>query len=101
VYSTDRGATLNGAYASGAGGAIDVQNSGTTLTISGQITGAGSLIKTGPGTLTLSNSSNNYSADTFIETGRLSIGIANAIPAGTDGIVSAGAEFTTGGLVEA
>ena len=46
-YSTNRVATLTGTYFSGGGGAFGVQNADTNLTLSGQMTGSGSLIKTG------------------------------------------------------
>ena len=77
AYSTDRGVTLNGSYYNALGGAIGVQNYGTTLTWNGQITGSGSLIKTGAGTLTLTNTSNNYTGSTFVEEGTL---VTPAVP---------------------
>ena len=60
AYSTDRGATVRGFYNFGdGGGAIGVQNAGTTLTWNGPITGPGELIKSGAGTLVLTNTANN------------------------------------------
>ena len=53
------------------GGAINTA-SGTTLTLSGAITGPGTLIKNGTGTLTLT-STNTYSGGTAINAGTLSI----------------------------
>jgi fibronectin-binding autotransporter adhesin len=104
-YSTDRGINLGGLYASQAGGAVGVQNTGTTLTVSGQVTGAGSFIKNGPGTLVLSNGTNNFAGGTFIEAGRLMLGSGTALPApGGPGSINggvtvfAGAEFNTGGV---
>ena len=73
TYSTDRGVTLTGLYESNGGGGIGVQNGGTNLTWNGQITGAGSLIKTGAGVLTLNNETNNYSGGTYVEGGRLAL----------------------------
>jgi fibronectin-binding autotransporter adhesin len=64
TYSTDRGLTDSG-------GAIGVQNAGTTLTWNGQITGGGSLTKTGGGVLVLTNTSNNYQSGTYVEEGTL------------------------------
>jgi fibronectin-binding autotransporter adhesin len=81
IYGTDRGATVRGLYVSGAGGAIGVQNAGTTLSWNGKITGAGSFIKTGPGTLVLTNGTNDYSGGTYIEAGTLRTGaISSAGP---------------------
>ena len=60
TYSTDRGATVRGFYNFGdGGGAIGVQNAGTTLTWNGPITGPGELIKSGAGTLVLTNTTNS------------------------------------------
>ena len=75
TYSTDRGMVLGSG-----GGTLAVQNGGTNLTITGQITGTGSLTKSGSGTLTLANSSNNYTGGTFVNAGQLNIGSASAIP---------------------
>jgi autotransporter-associated beta strand protein len=73
AYSTDRKATLSGLYFSGGGGAFGVPNANTELTWSGQVTGSGSLIKTGLGTVVLSNTSNNYSGGTYVDGGRLHV----------------------------
>lgn len=72
-YSTNRTVALNGLYLLGAGGAFGVENANTTLTLSGQITGSGSLSKTGPGTLFLSNISNAYAGGTYVDAGRLHV----------------------------
>src|SRR5205807_1768890 len=79
----------------GGGGAIGVQNAGTSLTWNGSIqetsVGSGSLIKTGPGTLTLT-STNNYTGGTYVEGGTLAIGASGSvIPANTDVTVLSGA----------
>ena len=59
----DRGATLlNG------GGTVSVSNSATTLTVSGGLTGAGTLTKTGPGQLSLTGG-NSYGGGTVINAG--------------------------------
>lgn len=81
--STDRGATLNAA-----GGAIDVANGATALSMSGTITGAGALIKSGAGNLTLT-SANTHTGGTIISNGTLQLNIAGA--AGTTGITNYGA----------
>jgi len=44
-----------------------------TSTLNGQITGTGQLIVTGSGTLVLTNGTNNYTGDTFLHTGTLSL----------------------------
>jgi autotransporter-associated beta strand protein len=97
-YSTDRGITLVSQ------GNIGVQNAGTTLTISGQITGPSYLYKTGAGTLVLANpnafnsSANNYASGTYVSAGRLILGTSLAIPPASNMAVFSGAEFNTGGL---
>jgi autotransporter-associated beta strand protein len=81
-YSTDRSVNVDGLYTESipSGGGIGVANSGTTLFWNGKITdgfNAGSLSKTGPGTLVLTNGTNNYTGGTYIEAGTLRTG---AIP---------------------
>ena len=66
-------------------GAIGVQNAATTLTMSGQITGAGTLV--------LSNPTNSHTGGTYVEAGTLTLGSATAIPAGGSVNVSNGAVF--------
>jgi fibronectin-binding autotransporter adhesin len=105
TYSTDRGVTVQGMYAANGGGAIGV-TPGVTLTWNGQITGAGSFIKTGLGTLVLAATNNNYTGGTYIEGGTLTLlntmniyppGLS-VIPPGTNVTVDAGAVFNTGPL---
>jgi fibronectin-binding autotransporter adhesin len=98
TYSTDRGATVNTIYAFNGGGGFGVQNAATTLTVSGQITGAGSFIKSGAGALVLSNATNNYAGGTYVEAGTLMLGSATAIPTNGNVTVSAAGTFSTGGL---
>jgi autotransporter-associated beta strand protein len=81
-YSTDRGATIAGVYASSGGGAIGVQNAATTLTMSGLITGSGSFIKTGAGTLLLTSGNNSYTGGTFVEAGTFRLISGGSLPAG-------------------
>lgn len=64
--STDRGLTVNSS-----GSVIDVTNASSTLTISGSVVGAGTLNKSGAGTLTLS-AANSQSATT-VSNGTLQI----------------------------
>ena len=59
----DRGATLQAN-----GGTLNVSNSATTLTLSGNLTGAGSLTKTGNGQLALTGV-NDYKGGTIINAG--------------------------------
>ena len=80
TYSTDRGVTIAGLYANGSGGAIAVQNAATALTWTGQITGSGSLIKTGAGTLVLTNTANNYAGGAIVEGGVLAAGERHGVP---------------------
>ena len=63
--SMDRGATLGGGN-----GTISVADAGATLTVSGQFTGSGALIKAGPGQLSV-NSQNDYAGDTEVVDGTL------------------------------
>ena len=101
AYSTDRGVTISGDYLSSGGGGIGVQNAGTTLTWNGPITGNGSLIKTGAGTLTLTNTNNDYLYGTYIEAGTLNLAVNGpVVPAKSDvtvkstGVLQVG--FTSG-----
>jgi autotransporter-associated beta strand protein len=69
--------TLGKSIALGSGGGtFDVANSGDSLTLSGKITGDGSLTKTGPGVLYLTGN-NTYTGGTNINGGTINI-IANA-----------------------
>jgi autotransporter-associated beta strand protein len=52
---------------------INVLNAGETATINSQISGSAGLSKTGPGTLVLTNSSNNFSGNVAISGGILQI----------------------------
>ncbi|MCQ8119922.1 DUF4347 domain-containing protein, partial [Methylomonas rosea] len=66
--------TVGGDIAIASGKTLNVTNgSGDMLTLSGNISGAGSLTKSGVGTLVLSGS-NSYSGDTALAAGTLSIG---------------------------
>jgi autotransporter-associated beta strand protein len=99
-YTCDRLMILAGLYGDGAGGAIGVQNPGTTLTWSGTIddTVSASLIKTGAGTLVLTATNNDYLGGTFVEGGTLSTaptGLSQQIPINTDLTVFTGATFQT------
>jgi autotransporter-associated beta strand protein len=77
-----------------------------TLTLNGLVTGSGSLIKTGPGILTLNNAANNYTGGTTINAGILSIANPNVLGANTsaliinpNGIFQATASFTDSRMV--
>jgi outer membrane autotransporter protein len=59
------------------GGAID--SNGFNGTILSPFTGAGSLIKTGTGIVTLTGANSNYSGATFIEAGTLQAGATNVL----------------------
>ncbi len=73
TVSTDRGITLGGI----AGGAIDVANAGTTLTVGGSIVGAVPFRKAGAGTLVLSGINSN-TGPTTIDAGILRAGSTQA-----------------------
>jgi fibronectin-binding autotransporter adhesin len=57
--------------------------SSATQTISGQLFGAGNVIKSSSGTLTLSSASNSYSGGTTLSGGTLSLGADAALGTGT------------------
>src|SRR5262249_44703097 len=71
---------------------------GTTLTISGAITGPGIFHKVGAGTLVLANGTNNYAGGTFVDAGRLALGANNVTPNLGNITVAAGATFDTAGF---
>ena len=66
--TTDHGATLQAG-----GGTFSVAVPTVTLTLSGTLTGAGALTKTGNGQLTLSSGANNYSGGTVIVAGGIRV----------------------------
>lgn len=81
--------TLKVTNAKGTGdGAVVLQN-GTTLNLEfdagydNRITGSGKVLKTGKGTVTLNNTSNNYSGGTEIQDGTISIANRSALGTGT------------------
>lgn len=93
TVAIDRGFTL----AAGQGG-IDVSNAGTTLTVGGVATGAGSFFKDGAGTLILSGT-NSYAGDTTVNAGILRAGSARAFGAGGRFMtVNSGATLDLGGF---
>ncbi len=60
--------------ATGTTSTVDMtSNAGYNLTLSGLITGSGSLVQSGTGTLTLSNTSNSYTGGTTVSSGILNI----------------------------
>ncbi len=65
------------------GNALTLDENTANITVSGVISGAGSLTKTGSGLLILSGV-NTYSGDTTINVGTLQLGIANAISSSSD-----------------
>jgi autotransporter-associated beta strand protein len=70
-------------------------NAGGTVSFSGALGGSGSYIAPGAGTLTLSNTGNNYTGTTTVSGGTLRLGAANVIPNGSN-IILAGGTFSTG-----
>jgi autotransporter-associated beta strand protein len=77
----------------------------TSLTISGQVSGTGSLVKDGPGTVNLS-AANTYTGNTTINAGRLAISNAAALGDASIGTAIAGGDTTanlavSGGIASA
>lgn len=66
--STNRGLAIGAA-----GGRVDVTNSAAELSMTGVVTGAGALTKWGDGTLTLSNTSSNFTGGVTVEEGTLAV----------------------------
>ena len=81
------------------GGAVQVDNAGTTLTLSGSISGPTGLTKTGAGGLTLSNSANSFAGNVTVGGGTLTLpSVANA---GVNSVLGAGSGVTlNGGVLE-
>jgi fibronectin-binding autotransporter adhesin len=90
---------LNLATFPASSGTIDVL-SGNTLTWAGTASGAGSLVKSGEGTLILSGT-NTYAGSTTVSSGTLKLGAAGAIPSGSQLIVLAGASVDYNGFAPA
>lgn len=60
-------------------GTVSIGNNGLSTTYSGVLSGSGSLLKTGTGTLTLS-ATNNHTGPTRIDAGTLALGAGNVLP---------------------
>ena len=88
-FYSARGITLNSA-----GGILDTTS--YYMSLSGIISGAGSLTKKGTGTLTLSGS-NTYLGTTTINAGTLQLGANNAIPQGSTVTLASGATLDLAG----
>lgn len=71
--STDRNFSLAGNVANPS--TVQVSSSAATLSLTGTVGGGGSLTKTGPGILSLTN--NTYTGDTTVSDGTLSLALAN------------------------
>jgi len=97
-------AAANGALVSGPGlvqlnGPAAISSSFAASAISSQVTGNGTLTKQGSGTLILSNSSNNYSGNTFITAGTLLANNASGSATGSGNVSVTGATLGgTGGV---
>ena len=79
--------------ATGGSGAFQVDTSTANLTLSGVLSGAGNLIKTGPGLLTL-NGSNTFTGSTSVTGGTLQITGSSAFAGGGSVNVASGAGFS-------
>lgn len=92
-------------------GQVDLGNAGVSLAfgtasttiLSGQVTGSGNLIKSGGGTVTLSNATNNYTGSTTVNSGTLILHGSNlgslivnsgSLQMGNDNVMNAGGSAT-------
>ncbi len=82
----------------GGGATIDT-DAGTTLTLSGGVSGSGSLAKAGAGTLVLGGAS-SYSGATTVSAGTLGAAVANAFNASSAFTVQGGATLDLGGFAQ-
>lgn len=89
TVAIDRGFTLGGSS-----GLVDVEQAGTTLTIGGNVTGAGIFGKNGDGTLVLGGA-NNYTGGTTVNNGTLRAGSATAFGAASSQLAA-----NSGGTIE-
>lgn len=90
-FSTNRTVVL-----AGAGGTL-LQDDGTTLRLSGPITGPGNLAKSGAGTLVL-NGTNAYTGSTSVLEGTLQTGAAGTLSAASATMVANGAVLDLAGF---
>lgn len=79
---------------------VSLTNEGTfsvtdSLTLEGQISGSGDLIKTGAGTLFVNDTTNSYSGDTWVKEGTLAIADGAALGQGATLHLNAGALANT------
>ena len=92
-FSSTRVITLGGGSDT-----IDVVTGGS-LTLAGQITGGGNLVKgANASTLILSSSINNYGGNTIINGGTLRNGVANALPTTTALTINNSSVYNMGGF---
>lgn len=70
------------------------RGSGSTLTVSGAISGSGSVVKTGPGTVAL-NGANSYTGFTAISNGVVNISSSSTLGDGTGTLILAGGSLNT------
>lgn len=74
-----------------------IDTGANTATLSGGISGAAGLTKTGSGTLVLAAANNSYTGATTVAAGTLRAGAANAFSAASAYTVNGGATLSTGG----
>jgi MYXO-CTERM domain-containing protein len=79
---------------------VDAGAGTATLTLAGNVSGAGNLNKAGGGVLVLSGSANSYSGSTTITAGTLQLGAANGI-ATSSSVIMAGGTFNPGAFSQA
>jgi fibronectin-binding autotransporter adhesin len=101
VDGTPRNFTFNAAASLATGAVLTVSNNATT-TLSGSVSGAGSILKTGAGTLALSNAANTFIGGLTVNGGTVSaaadgsLGAASNVVAVNAGLVRFENDVTTG-----
>ncbi len=92
--TTKRGITLGTNGQTGSGGTIDVA-SPNVFTVSGVVTGAGALTKTGTGTLAITGATNDYAGGTTVNGGTLNF-VSGGLSSGAIALTSGTLQWATG-----
>lgn len=95
------GVSFDGAVANNGAFTINTSVSNATTTLNGAVTGSGSLIKTGGGTLVLNSGASNYAGVTSVTTGKLVVNgnISTSATTTVSGTGTLGGSGTVGSLI--